>query len=81
MDSSVQQMQSVAIWYVTYTLRERDISQRYRRCAENFESEEDAKAFARLRLGDARNIVAGTINPHMPKRTIASVNLVNWLNE
>jgi hypothetical protein len=32
-------------------------------------------------LADTRNVSAGTLNPHLPKRTIASTQIVQWLLE
>ena len=74
-------MRRKATWYVTYVLCDRGISQRYRRQAKHFENEEDAKSFASARLADARNLLAGTLNPHVPKRIIGSLHIVDWLNE
>jgi hypothetical protein len=46
-----------------------------------FRNEQDAKAFARAKLADKLNVNAGTLNPHAPKRTITSRQLLDWLNE
>jgi hypothetical protein len=47
----------------------------------NFDSEADAKVFARARLRDASDVRAGTLNPHLPKRVISSAGLADWLEE
>ena len=31
-----------------------------------------SRKFARLKLAEGRTVIAGTINPHVPKRTIAT---------
>jgi len=46
-----------------------------------FQNEQDAKAFARAKLAEALNVTAGTLNPHQPKRIIASAQILDWLNE
>lgn len=38
--------------------------------AETFPTEADAKNFARSKLAEADDVVAGTLNPHLPKRVI-----------
>ena len=45
-----------------------------------FRNEREAKAFARTKLAKGLNTSAGTLNPHLPKRTIASTQLRGWLN-
>jgi hypothetical protein len=49
--------------------------------ADTFRTEQEAKAFARAKLAESLNINAGTINPHLPKRTISSAQLLDWLDE
>jgi hypothetical protein len=49
--------------------------------ADTFRTEQKAKAFARAKLAESLNINAGTINPHLPKRTISSAQLLDWLDE
>jgi hypothetical protein len=49
--------------------------------AETFQTEQEAKAFARAKLADGLNVSAGTLNPHLPKRIIASIDLLDWLKE
>jgi hypothetical protein len=46
-----------------------------------FRNEQDARAFARARLAEGSNVNAGTLNPHLPKRTITSLEILDWLNE
>lgn len=46
-----------------------------------FETEKEAKVFARAKFHEGLIVYAGTINPHSPKRLISSRNLAHWLNE
>jgi hypothetical protein len=48
---------------------------------ETFRNEHDAKEFAKTRLTDSSNVTAGTLNPLMPKRTISSKQVLDWLDE
>ena len=50
------------------------------RSTETFRNEQDAKEFAKVRLIDSSNVAAGTLNPHVPKLTIPSAQLFDWLN-
>jgi hypothetical protein len=38
----------------------------------HFRTSERPKQFARAKLVDTPNVTAGTLNPHLPKRTIAA---------
>jgi len=49
--------------------------------AETFHNEQEAKAFAGAKLASGLHVSAGTLNPHVPKRTIAAAQLLDWLNE
>jgi hypothetical protein len=51
------------------------------RSTQTFPNEEEAKKFARAKLAETLHISAGTINPHLPKRTIASTQILKWLEE
>jgi hypothetical protein len=42
-------------------------------------TEDDARLFAREIAGSTRRLTAGTINPHSPKRIIASTEIERWL--
>jgi hypothetical protein len=37
--------------------------------------------FARTKVAEGLNVSAGTINPHLPKRTIAPTRIHRWLEE
>jgi hypothetical protein len=73
---------SKGTWYVSFEPKHRLPGQRgFMRKTETFRSERDALAFAKAKLADSSNINAGTLNPYRPKRTIASAQLLDWLNE
>jgi hypothetical protein len=48
---------------------------------ETFLNEREAKKFAKTKLVDTSNVSAGTLNPHLPKRTIAATLIPEWLEE
>jgi hypothetical protein len=62
------------IWFVSF----KNINSRM---TKTFANESDAKRFARSKNGPTDQIYAGTINPHKPKRTITSAQIVDWLEE
>ena len=49
------------------------------RITKTFQTEAEAKKFACLKLAEGRTVIAGTINPHVPKRTIATAEIYRWL--
>ncbi len=66
-------------WYVSFELpRGKRV---LARATETFPNEQEAKKFARAKLIDKPNVTAGTLNPHLPKRTIASRQIVQWLEQ
>jgi transcriptional regulator with XRE-family HTH domain len=65
-------------WYVSFDL---PAKLRHPRATETFRNEREAKKFARAKLAEAKNVSAGTLNPHLPKRTIASAHILEWLQE
>ena len=67
-------------WYVSFDLPWARRG-RHARATETFPNERKAKNFARAKLAEARNVSAGTLNPHLPKRTIASAHILEWLEE
>jgi len=70
---------SQGTWYVAF---ERPRGKRYHaRATETFPNEREAKQFARAKLVDTPNVSAGTLNPHLPKRTIAPTLMLEWLEE
>ena len=70
-------------WYVTFELPWRGTASRSRRSrsTQTFETEIEAKSFARAKFDEGLVVTAGTIIPHLPKRAIASGNIPSWLEE
>jgi hypothetical protein len=66
-------------WYVSFDRPE--AKRRHPRATETFPNEREAKKFARAKLAEARNVSAGTLSHHLPKRTIASAHILEWLEE
>jgi hypothetical protein len=66
-------------WYVSFELRRG--KRAHTRATETFPNEREAKKFARAKLVDTPNVSAGTLNPHLPKRTIAPTQMLEWLEE
>ena len=68
-------------WYVSFVAGDNLADDRAHRATKTFAGEPEAKKFARARYeaGD-RTLVAGTINPVMPKRVIASAAIPDWLD-
>ena len=70
---------SKGTWYVSF---ERPRGKRNgARATETFPNEREAKEFARAKLVDTLKVSAGTLNPHLPKRTIAPTLMLEWLDE
>jgi hypothetical protein len=66
-------------WYVSF---ERPRGKRTSaRATEPFPNEREAKEFATTKLVETLNVTAGTLNPHLPKRTIAATQIVHWLEQ
>jgi hypothetical protein len=70
---------SQGTWYVSFELPRGN--RKHARATETFRSELEAKKFARAKLVDTLNVTAGTLNPHLPKRTIAPAQILEWLEE
>jgi hypothetical protein len=66
-------------WYVSFELPRG--KRAFARATETFSNEREAKKFARAKLVDTPNVTAGTLNPHLPKRTIAATQILEWLEE
>ena len=66
-------------WYVSF---ERPWGKReHARATATFRSEVAAKKFARAKLAETKHVTAGTLNPYLPKRTIAPAQMLEWLEE
>jgi len=70
---------SQGTWYVSFELPRG--KRAHARATETFPSEREAKKFARAKLAHTQKVSAGTLNPHLPKRTIASAQMLEWLEE
>lgn len=68
------------IWYVSFELPRRR-KRSFARATETFPNEREAKQFARAKLAHTQNISAGTLNPHLPKRAVAPMEIPEWLEE
>ena len=70
------------IWYVSYRsniLPKRDEEHRCVRGTRKFKTEAEAKRFARDIIAKGWSAIAGTLNPHKPKKTVASTRILNWI--
>ncbi|QDW36505.1 hypothetical protein FFI89_004725 [Bradyrhizobium sp. KBS0727] len=70
-------------WYVTFEVHKRGALPRRRspRQTKTFDTEVQAKSFARAKLDEGLVVYAGTINPSRPRRLIPSVGISNWIEE
>ena len=70
-------------WYVTTEIPWKGATVRSRRSRTTvtFDTEMDAKDFARVKVDAGLVVNAGTIIPHSPRRAIASGNIPSWLEE
>jgi hypothetical protein len=57
------------------------VNRKHARATETFRSEVEAKKFATTKLAETQHVTAGTLNPHLPKRTIAPTQMLDWLDE
>ena len=70
---------SKGTWYVSFELGPG--KRTHARATETFPNEREAKKFARAKSAENQNVSAGTLNPHLPKRTIAAAQMLEWLEE
>ena len=76
---SIMANKSQGTWYVSF---ERPRGRRaHARATETFPNEREAKIFARAKLVETLNVSAGTLNPHLPKRTIGPAQMLEWIDE
>ena len=57
------------------------VRQRRSRSTLTFETEDEAKNFARTKFNEGLIVTAGTIIPHLPRRAFASDMIPSWLEE
>ena len=70
---------SQGTWYVSFELAQG--KRAHARSTERFPNDREAKIFARAKLVRSPNVSAGTLNPRLPKRTIAATQMLEWLEE
>ena len=70
-------------WYVTFQAHKRGtlLKRRSPRATKTFETEEEAKVFARAKFNEGLIVYAGTIIPYKPRRTIPSSDIPAWLDD
>ena len=71
------------IWYVSYRSnimpnRDRE-ERRFVRATRKFKAEAEAKQFAQEIIEKGWSAIAGTLNPHTPKKTVASTQILDWI--
>jgi hypothetical protein len=70
-------------WYVSYRsniMRRHEASEhRTVRATQRFKTEAEAKKFAQNIIAEGWSAIAGTLNPHKPKKTIASTQILDWI--
>ena len=73
------------IWYVSYRSnimpRRDNEERRFVRATRKFKAEAEAKRFAREIIEKGWSAIAGTLNPHTPKKTIASTQILDWIGD
>jgi hypothetical protein len=69
------------IWYVTFEVQKRGVLPRRRspRATRKFETETEAKDFARAKFNEGLIVYAGTINPYSPRQLIPSSSIPFWI--
>jgi len=76
-------MTKLYIWYVSYRSniepKHRDEEPRRVRATRRFKAEAEAKQFAQEIIKDGWSAIAGTLNPHVPKKTIPSTRILDWI--
>ena len=55
------------------------VQRRNPRLTKTFETEAEAREFARTKFDGGLIVTAGTINPHLPRRAIPSEEIPAWL--
>ncbi|MBR0881792.1 hypothetical protein ABIF65_003527 [Bradyrhizobium japonicum] len=68
-------------WYVTFEVQRKGMlpKPRHPRLTKTFETEKEAKLFAKEKLDEGLVVTAGTLNPHTPKQIIPSSAVSIWL--
>jgi hypothetical protein len=79
----VNRLKEPDIWYVSYRsniVPKRDNEERgCVRATRKFKDETEARQFAEEVIANGWSAIAGTLNPHTPKTTIASTQILDWI--
>ena len=71
------------IWYVSYrsniTPKRGDGEPRCVRATRKFKTEAEARQFANEIIKNGWSAIAGTLNPHKPKKTVSSTQILDWI--
>ena len=70
-------MSNPTIWHVSSEVY---FTRRHARSSVGFESESEAKQFAKASLAAGKAVYAGTINPYTPKRFVPPEQVLDWVN-
>ena len=70
-------------WYVTFEVQRRGMlpKPRHPRLTQTFETETEAKRFAKEKLDQGLVVTAGTLNPYAPKQIIPSSAMSIWFED
>jgi hypothetical protein len=68
-------------WYVTFEVPKSKslVKRRNPRLTKTFETEAEARYFARAKFDNGLIVTAGNLNPHLPRRAIPSREIRVWL--
>ena len=68
-------------WYVTFEVPRGGalVHRRNPRLSKTFETEAEARDFARTKFDEGLIVTAGTINPQLPRKAIPSQEIPAWL--
>jgi hypothetical protein len=68
-------------WYVTFEVPRSGtlVQRRNPRLSKTFETEAEARQFARTKFDAGLIVTAGTVIPHLPRRAIPSEEIPAWL--
>lgn len=69
-------------WYVTFEVPREGtlVKRRSPRLTKTFDTETEARNFARIKCEEGLVVTAGTLIPHLPRQAIASTNIQAWLD-
>jgi hypothetical protein len=68
-------------WYVTFEVPKSGtlVQRRNPRLTKTFNTEAEARDFARTKFDEGLIVTAGTVSPHLPRRAIPSAEIPAWL--